>query len=61
MRVNVFDILSVVLRFLTGIFGVIAALFQNLSNLAGSQSDFRDKQHAFRDAVLQDIESLGDV
>lgn len=61
MRVNVYDILSILLRFLTGIFGVVAGLFQNLSNLAGSQSQYVDTQAEFRVAVSQDIESLGDV
>jgi hypothetical protein len=59
LRVNRYDILSILFRFLTGIFGVVAGLFQNLSNLAGSQSNFHDSQEAFRTQVSLDIESLG--
>lgn len=58
-RVNWMDVVAVLFRALTGIFGVIAGFFQNLAILAQAHSNFKEEQHMFRASVAHDIETLG--
>ena len=59
MRVNVFDILAVLFRTLTGLFGVVAGMFQGFSVLAQAHSNYADDKHDFQMTVSQGIEMLG--
>lgn len=59
LRVNKYDILSVLLQTVANGFGVIAAMFISLSQLSRAHSDYVDEMLGFQMEVSQDIEMLG--
>ena len=59
LKVNKYDILSVLLQTAATMFGAFTAMFVSLSQLSRAHSDYVDEMSAFRMEVSQDIEMLG--
>lgn len=57
-RVNVWDVVAVLLNTLTGIIGTIAGMTNGLAHLARGQSGYIDDMRDFREAASYDIEMI---
>lgn len=59
LKVNKYDVLSVLLQTVANLIGSFAAMFTSLSQLSRAHSAYVDDKTEFHMAVSQDIEMLG--
>ena len=59
MRVNKYDVLHVLLQFVSNVFGVIAGFFGMLSQLSRAHALYVDDAVEMQNLVQHDIEMLG--
>lgn len=59
LKVNKYDVLSVLLQTVANLIGSVSAMFSSLSQLSRAHSVYVDDKTEFQMAVSQDIEMLG--